>query len=175
VPVRIGPATDGLKSQPGPKDLWERELIMENDPKPVRGVLLVEDDPGDQKLIKMAIKGPECEVKLMITSNGEAGMDYLRKSKENPEQYQRPSLILLDLNMPGMGGKEFLQQIKADDDFRSIPVVVVTTSDSEKDIQDCYLLQAAGYIQKLAIPEEFRDELNKLTHYWFSVSSLVKC
>jgi CheY-like chemotaxis protein len=145
----------------------------ENDQKQAHGVLLVEDDPGDQKLIKMAIKGPECEVNLMITSNAEAGLEYLHKSKENPAKHQRPSIILLDLNMPGMGGKEFLRTVKADADLCTIPVVVVTTSDSEKDIKDCYQLQAAGYIQKLAIPEEFREELSKLTRYWFTVSSLV--
>ncbi|MBN1788810.1 MAG: response regulator [Sedimentisphaerales bacterium] len=146
----------------------------ESDAKQAHGVLLVEDDQGDQKLIKMAIKGPECEINLMITSNGEAGLDYLHKCKENPVKYQRPSIILLDLNMPGMGGKEFLRTIKKDPDLCIIPVVVVTTSDSEKDVQECYQLQAAGYIQKLAIPSEFREELSKLTRYWFTVSSMVE-
>ncbi len=150
------------------------ENDSENDQKQAHGILLVEDDPGDQKLIKTAIKGQECEVNLMITSDGEAGLEYLHKSKENPAEYQRPSIILLDLNMPGMDGKEFLRTVKADADFCTIPVVVVTISDSEKDIRDCYELQAAGYIQKLAMPTEFKEELSKLKRYWFTVSSMVK-
>jgi two-component system response regulator len=95
-------------------------------------------------------------------------------SKENSEKYSRPCLILLDLNMPGMGGKEFLRKIKADDELCIIPVIVLTTSDSEIDIRECYALHAAGYIQKSAIPEEFNLIISKLTHYWFSLSAIFK-
>jgi CheY-like chemotaxis protein len=137
-------------------------------------VLLVEDDPGDQKLIKTAIMGQGYEINLMIASNGESAMSYLQMCKENSEKYQKPRLILLDLNMPGMGGKEFLRKIKADDELRAISVVVVTTSDSEIDIRECYELQAAGYIQKAAVPEEFKEILKKLTRYWFSLSAIFK-
>jgi CheY-like chemotaxis protein len=146
---------------------------MENDEKQVC-VLLVEDDPGDQKLIKTALMNQDCGINLMVASSGEAAMDYLRMSTDNVAGYPRPSLILLDLNMPGMGGKEFLRKVKADEDLCSMPVVVVTTSDSETDIRGCYALHAAGYIQKAAMPEEFRDVLKRLTHYWFSVSALIK-
>lgn len=137
-------------------------------------VLLVEDDPGDQKLIKTAMMYHGCEINLSIVSSGEAALNYLEKTKEQPQQFQRPNLILLDLNMPGMGGKEFLRKIKADEDFLSIPVVVVTTSDSESDIQECYALHAAGYIQKSAMPDEFSQVLEKLTRYWFSVSAILQ-
>jgi CheY-like chemotaxis protein len=137
-------------------------------------VLLVEDDPGDQKLIKTAIMGQGYEINLMIASNGESAMSYLERCKENSGKYQKPRLILLDLNMPGMGGKEFLRKIKADDELRAISVVVVTTSDSETDIRECYELQAAGYIQKAAVPEEFKEILKKLTRYWFSLSAMFK-
>jgi CheY-like chemotaxis protein len=137
-------------------------------------VLLVEDDLGDQKLIKTAIMGQGYEVNLVIASNGESAMSYLERCKENSEKYQKPRLILLDLNMPGMGGKEFLRKIKADDELCAISVVVVTTSDSETDIRECYELQAAGYIQKSAVPEEFKEILKKLTRYWFSLSAMFK-
>jgi CheY-like chemotaxis protein len=145
---------------------------MRNDKKQVC-VLLVEDDPGDQKLIKTALMNQDCGINLMIASSGEAAVDYLQMSINNIEGYPKPALILLDLNMPGMGGKEFLRRIKADDNLCSIPVVVVTTSDAESDVRECYSLHAAGYIQKAAMPEEFRDVLKKLTNYWFSVSALL--
>jgi CheY-like chemotaxis protein len=146
---------------------------MENSEKQIL-ILLVEDDPGDQKLIKTAIMGQGYEVNLMIASCGESAMNYLQMCKEDSEKCQKPCLILLDLNMPGMGGKEFLRKIKADDELCAIPVVVVTTSDSETDIRECYELQAAGYIQKPAMPEEFNDILKKLTRYWFSLSAMLK-
>ena len=119
-------------------------------------IMLVEDDPGDQKLIRTALMGQGYKIDLMIASSGESAMNYLQMYKEEPEKCQRPCLILLDLNMPGMGGKEFLRKIKADDELRIIPVIIVTTSDSEADIRECYELQAAGYIQKSAVPEEFQ-------------------
>jgi CheY-like chemotaxis protein len=146
---------------------------MESEQKKIN-VLLVEDDPGDQKLIKTAILCQSCEVSLSMVSSGEAALTYLAKTREEPEQFPRPNLILLDLNMPGMGGKEFLKRVKADNDFCAIPVVVVTTSDSETDIKECYALHAAGYIQKSAMPDEFSQVLDKLTRYWFSVSAILQ-
>ena len=146
---------------------------MENDKKRTL-VLLVEDDPGDQKLMKTAIMSQGCELELMITPNGESAMNYLQMCKQEPEKYQKPCLILLDLNMPGMGGKEFLRLIKKDDALSAIPVVVVTTSDSEADIKECYELQAAGYIQKAAMPVEFNEILRKLIRYWFLTSAVLR-
>ena len=137
-------------------------------------IMLVEDDPGDQKLIRTALMGQGYEVDLMIASCGESAINYLQMCKGDSEKYQRPYLILLDLNMPGMGGKEFLRKIKADDELCAIPVIVVTTSDSESDIRECYGLQAAGYIQKSAVPGEFNNMLEKLTRYWFSLSAMFK-
>jgi CheY-like chemotaxis protein len=146
---------------------------MENDKKQTL-VLLVEDDPGDQKLIKTAIMGQECELGIMVSPNGESAMDYLHMCEQEPEKYRKPCLILLDLNMPGMGGKEFLKKVKADDALCAIPVVVVTTSDSETDIRECYALQAAGYIQKCALPSEFNEIIRKLIRYWFLTSAVLK-
>jgi CheY-like chemotaxis protein len=137
-------------------------------------VLLVEDDPGDQKLIKTALMSQGYEINLAIVSSGESAMNYLQMCKEGSEKHQKPRLILLDLNMPGMGGKEFLRKIKADDELHAIPVVVVTTSDSETCVRKCYELQAAGYIQKSAVPEEFNEIMKKLTRYWFSLSATPK-
>ncbi len=146
---------------------------MENEQKQIT-VLLVEDEAGDQKLIKTALLGQNDELKLKIVSSGEAAIDYLQMSLVDSHWYPKPNLILLDLNMPGMSGKEFLKLIKADDNLRSIPVVVVTTSDIESDIEDCYAMHAAGYIQKSASLQELNDVIKKLARYWFSTSAILE-
>jgi len=137
-------------------------------------VLLVEDDAGDQKLVKKALANREIVNKLYVVGSGEEALEYLQRSKCGDVESPRPNLILLDLNMPGMGGKEFLRRIKADDDLCSIPVVVLTVSDAEANIQECYRLHAAGYIQKSTSPERFQEVVCKLAKYWFEMSSLVK-
>ena len=137
-------------------------------------VLLVEDDPGDQKLVKKALANQEMVNKLYIVGSGEEALEYLQRSKDGDTQSPRPDLILLDLNMPGMGGKEFLKCIKADDGLCAIPVVVLTISDAEIDIQECYELHAAGYVQKSATPDELQEVVKKLSEYWFATSSFAK-
>ncbi len=137
-------------------------------------VLLVEDDLGDRKLVKKALANLEMSSELYVAASGEGGLEYLQRSKSGDAVCSRPNLILLDLNMPGMGGKEFLRHIKADDDLCAIPVVVLTVSDAEIDIQECYRLHAAGYVQKSASPQEFQEVVCKLAKYWFETSSLAK-
>jgi len=137
-------------------------------------VLLVEDDPGDQKLIGNALAHQEIKNRLYIVGNGEEALQYLERSKTGDTESPWPDLILLDLNMPGMGGKECLRCIKADSDLCAIPVVVVTTSDSESDVQESYRLHAAGYVQKSPSPEELQRIVKKLAKYWFATSLLVK-
>ncbi len=137
-------------------------------------VLLVEDDPWDQKMVRKALSNQEMLHELHIVGSGEEALEYLEHSRDGDKQNPRPDLILLDLNMPGMGGKEFLKCIKADDDLCAIPVVVLTVSDSETDIQECYRLRAAGYIQKSATVDEFQKLVEKLSKYWFATSSFAK-
>jgi len=137
-------------------------------------VLLVEDDAGDQKLVKKALANREIVNKLYVVRDGEDALEYLQRSKCSDVKSPRPNLILLDLNMPGMGGKEFLRRIKADDDLCSIPAVVLTVSDAEIDIQESYKLKAAGYVQKRASSKEFQKVVGGLAKYWFETSSLVK-
>ena len=133
-------------------------------------VLLVEDDPGDQKLVKNALTNQEMPNELHITGSGEEALEYLRGSRNLDAQCPRPNLILLDLNMPGMGGKEFLKLIKADSDLCGIPVVILTVSDAQIDIQQCYELNAAGYVQKSASAAELQETISKLAKYWFETS-----
>ena len=135
-------------------------------------ILLVEDDPADQKLVKMALKSQEVANDLYAVNNAEEALDFLYSRGEYSSQTTPPNLILLDLNMPGMGGKEFLKQIKADDELKRIPVVIVTTSNSEKDISDGYNLQAAGYVHKPATLDEFKRIMSEIGDYWFLLCKL---
>lgn len=136
-------------------------------------ILLVEDDPGDQKLIKTSLLDQKIANNVCIAESGEEALDWLSCSKANDSDHSMPNLILLDLNMPGMGGKEFLKRAKADDEFKSNPVVILTTSDSEKDIIDSYNLQAAGYIKKPVTMIEFQNVISKLEDYWFIICKQV--
>jgi len=137
-------------------------------------VLLVEDDPGDQKLVKNTLANQEIVSQLYVAETSEEALEYLQRSKCGDAESPRPNLILLDLNMPGMGGKEFLRRIKLDDDLCSIPVVVLTVSDTKTDIQESYKLKAAGYVQKRVSPQEFQKVMSKLAKYWFETSSLAQ-
>jgi len=130
-------------------------------------ILLVEDDPADQKLIRTSLRNQKVANDLSIVNDGEEGMDFLHRRGSYGGGTPRPDLILLDLNMPGMGGKEFLRRVKADEQLKEIPVVILTTSDSEKDIIDSYKLQASGYVRKPVTLVEFRDVMAKIGEYWF--------
>jgi CheY-like chemotaxis protein len=132
-------------------------------------ILLVEDDPGDQKLIKNSMLEQRMTNKLYIVSTGEEALEYLKKSKEGNNENPWPELILLDLNMPGMGGMEFLRQIKSSEDFNMIPVVILTTSDSEQDVLESYKLQAAGYVRKPVLLDEFCNIAKDISEYWFTL------
>ncbi len=130
-------------------------------------ILLVEDDPADQKLIKVSLESQLVANDLYIVNTGEEGMDFLHQRGDYSSVVPRPDLILLDLNMPGMGGKEFLKRIKDDKNLKQIPVVIVTTSDLEKDIIDSYDLQASGYVRKPVTLDGFKEVMKKIGEYWF--------
>ena len=130
-------------------------------------ILLVEDDPADQKLIKTSLINQKIANDLYVVNSGEEGMDFLYCRGDYNNGTPRPDLILLDLNMPGMGGKEFLKQIKDSEALKNIPVVILTTSDAEKDIIDSYNLHASGYVRKPVTLEEFKEAMKTLKEYWF--------
>ena len=135
-------------------------------------ILLVEDDRADQKLIKISLKNQRVTNELCIANSAEEALDFLHRRGEHSSGTTQPDLILLDLNMPGMGGKEFLKQIKADEDLKQIPVVIVTTSKSERDVIDSYKLQAAGYVHKPATLDEFKQIMGEIEDYWFVLCKL---
>ncbi len=136
-------------------------------------MLLVEDDPADQKLIKKSMLDQKIDNELIIVETGEDALEYLAHSKSAEAGYPTPDLILLDLNMPGMGGREFLRRLKADDVLDTIPVVILTTSDSEQDILATYKLQAAGYVKKPPTLDGFREVFSRLQEYWFVICKRV--
>ena len=137
-------------------------------------ILLVEDDPGDQKLIKMSLECQKISNDVFVTETGEAALDYLSRSKAGDSECPPVNLILLDLNMPGMGGKEFLRRVKQDDQLDTIPIVVLTTSNSEQGILESYKLHAAGYIKKPVSLEGFRKVMQELEEYWFVICRRVE-
>jgi len=140
--------------------------------RPIR-IMLVEDDPGDQKLIRRSLLNQKIANDVVVTESGEDALDYLLAGKAGDSEKPMPELILLDLNMPGMGGKEFLRRIKADDDLDTIPVVILTTSDSEQDVLDSYKLHASGYIKKPVSLQDFQETLGMLEDYWFVICKRV--
>lgn len=137
-------------------------------------ILLVEDDTGDQKLTRQSLSKDKVGNDLRIVSTAEEGLEYLQRSKQGDEEYPMPDLILLDLNMPGMGGKNFLKKLKSDEQLNSIPVVILTTSDTDTDVLETYQLQAAGYIKKPASLEGFQKIMHDLTDYWFVICKRVE-
>ncbi len=140
--------------------------------KPIK-IMLVEDDPGDQKLIRTSLLKQKISNDVFVAESAEEALEYLSAAKAGNADCSLPDLILLDLNMPGIGGKEFLKRIKTDDELDTIPVVILTTSDSDQDILDSYKLHASGYIKKPVSLEGFHDILNKLEDYWFVICKRV--
>jgi two-component system, chemotaxis family, response regulator Rcp1 len=130
-------------------------------------ILLVEDDRADQKLIQKSLSDQKIANDLEIVNSGEEGLEYLNGCTQHTNGKQLPTLILLDLNMPGMGGKEFLRQIKENEHLKQIPVIILTTSDSDRDIIDTYKLQASGYVKKPVTMEDFKAVMKGIEEYWF--------
>jgi len=127
----------------------------------IKPVLLVEDDTVDAMAVKKAFKYLRIKNNLVTVTNGEEALEHLR-NKDNP----RPQVILLDLNMPKMGGVEFMKIAKADDQLKGIPVVILTTSKAEQDRVETFNLGAAGYIMKPMNHDDFIDMMGKIHQYW---------
>ena len=136
-------------------------------------ILLVEDDAGDQKLIKKSLLDQKIGNEVFVAECGEEALEYLSRSKAGDDGCLKPNLVLLDLNMPGMGGKEFLRRIKADEKLDTIPVVILTTSDSDQDVIESYKLYASGYVKKPVNPKELKEVIRKLEEYWFAICEQV--
>lgn len=134
-------------------------------------VLLVEDSPGDVRLTQEAFRDVGRTIDLQVAYDGVEAMAFLRREGKHAGAL-RPHLILLDLNLPKMDGREVLAQIKVDEHLRSIPTVVLTTSESEADIQTSYQLQANCYLCKPVQLDKFEALLKSILDFWLSKSKL---
>ena len=131
-------------------------------------ILLVEDDPGDVELTREGLAEGKMLVNLHTVDDGVKALRFLRREQPYGDAV-RPDIILLDLNLPRMDGRETLKEIKADARLRSIPVVVLTTSEAEVDILTCYDLGASCYIAKPVGFEEFMKVVRSLEEFWFTI------
>lgn len=149
--------------------------MTQNSEKPVI-ILLAEDDPGDQELTRRALNEGKIANDLHIVSDGEQALDYLyRRGKyEDPSSSPRPSLILLDLNMPIIDGRQVLSEIKSDPKLSVIPVIALTTSKQETDILKSYQHGVNSYITKPVNIDEFIAVIMSLEDYWFRIVRIPK-
>jgi CheY-like chemotaxis protein len=134
-------------------------------------VLLVEDDPGDVLLIREAFDFNKVHNNLNVVSDGEQALDYLRGTGEYTDRV-RPDLVLLDLNLPRKDGREVLAEVKSDPDLRTIPIVVLTTSEAEEDVLKSYQLHANAYVTKPVDFERFVSIVRQIDDFFVSVVRL---
>lgn len=130
-------------------------------------VLLVEDNPGDVRLTREILRDANKAVRLHLAADGVEAMAFLRR--QGPRALApRPDLILLDLNLPRMDGREVLAEVKADVGLKTIPIIILTTSDAESDITRSYQLQANCYLTKPVRLEEFESLVNSVNDFWLT-------
>ena len=146
--------------------------MSEPDFRPIE-ILLVEDNPGDVRLTLEALKGAKMHNNLSTVPDGEAAMDFLHRRGDH-EDAPRPDLILLDLNLPRMNGQEVLEEIKNDRELKSIPVVILTSSQAEEDIAATYGLHANCYVTKPVDLDEFVKVVRSVDDFWLSVVKLPR-
>jgi chemotaxis family two-component system response regulator Rcp1 len=134
-------------------------------------VLLVEDSPGDVRLTREAFLDANRLIDLRVANDGIEAMAYLRREGVHSDA-PRPDLILLDLNLPRMDGREVLAHIKADDSLKRIPTVILTTSDAEIDIVRSYQLQANAYLSKPVQLDAFETLVKSINDFWLTIARL---
>ncbi|NBB73543.1 MAG: response regulator [Bacteroidetes bacterium] len=136
-------------------------------------IVMAEDDPDDRMLTRRALKKSRLVNTFNTVEDGEELMDYLyQRGAYEDAEVPRPGVILLDLNMPRMDGREALQRIKSDADLRRIPVIVLTTSEAEQDIIESYDLGVNAYVTKPVTFEGLVDAIQALGDFWFEIVKL---
>lgn len=146
------------------------DLLNKNKEKP--RILLVEDNPGDIRLTQEALKESQLDIHLDVVSDGEQAIDFLNKRNKYAESI-RPHIILLDLNLPKKNGIEVLKEVKVQDSLKSIPIIVLTTSDADHDISKAYSLHANCYILKPVDFDDFAKVIQLIELYWFNTVQLA--
>lgn len=136
--------------------------------KPVN-VLVVEDSPADVRLIREALKNTTVPLQLTVAHDGVEAMQYLHESER---METLPDLMLLDLNLPRKNGREVLAEVKTSPNLKQIPVLVMTSSRSDEDINQAYALNANCYITKPYDFQEYVDVVRSIEHFWLMTASL---
>ncbi|MEJ2853459.1 MULTISPECIES: response regulator [Saccharothrix] len=144
-----------------------------NDSMNVVDVLLVEDDPGDALMTQEAFEHHKIRNQLHVVRDGVEALEFLRREGRYADA-PRPGLILLDLNLPKMDGREVLAQVKADESLRTIPVVVLTTSEAEEDILRSYNLHANAYVTKPVDFDRFIEVVRQIDDFFVTVVKLPR-
>lgn len=134
-------------------------------------MLLVEDSPGDVRLTQEALRDANQSVRLHVVVDGIQAMAFLRREGKHSAA-PRPDLILLDLNLPKMDGREVLAQIKADSALKTIPTIVLTTSQAEADIKKSYELQANCFLSKPVQLDAFESIVRSINDFWLTKAKL---
>ena len=147
-------------------------MMYKKNGRPIR-ILLVEDNPGDARLAIEALRAGKVENELLVVEDGVRAMECLCQQGEFVNR-ARPDLILLDLNLPKKNGREVLAEIKADEDLKRIPVVVLTTSKDEQDVLKSYELNANCYVSKPVDFDQFIDVVRSIENFWLSVVTLPR-
>jgi CheY-like chemotaxis protein len=140
---------------------------MEN----VINILLVEDNPADARLINEVFKDTNVNNKLHVVKDGVEAMDFLNKANEYIDAPQ-PDIILLDLNLPRKDGREVLREVKKNEDLKSIPIVILTTSSAKEDVIKTYNNHANCYITKPVDFDQFLMVINAIEDFWLKVVKL---
>jgi chemotaxis family two-component system response regulator Rcp1 len=130
-------------------------------------ILLVEDSSGDVRLTREAFRDANMLIQLHIASDGVEAMAFLRREGAYSHA-PRPALVLLDLNLPRMDGREVLARIKGDDDLKTLPTIILTTSDAEADISKSYQLQANCYLNKPVRFDAFESLVKSINDFWLT-------
>ena len=134
-------------------------------------VLLVEDNLGDVRLTREAFREADPSIRLHVATDGVEALAYLTREGANVNA-PRPDLILLDLNLPKMDGREVLSHIKEDASLKTIPTVILTTSEAEADIEKCYQLRANCYLRKPVQLDEFESLVKSINDFWLTMVTL---
>ncbi|HET6251507.1 MAG TPA: response regulator [Tepidisphaeraceae bacterium] len=165
ITAQVDPVQDGAETWP-----WSDTMQSSNRGEPIE-ILLVEDSPDDAALTVDALRSGRVHNRISVVDDGVEAMAFLRRQGIHT-QAARPDLILLDLNLPRKSGREVLAEIKQDPDLRRIPVVIMTSSDDEKDILAAYNLYVNCYITKPVDLDQFISVVKTIEHFWFSVVKL---
>ena len=136
-------------------------------------ILLVEDNPGDVGLVQEAFKEGRLRNRLWVAEDGEEALEFLRHQGKHANA-PVPDLVLLDLNLPKKDGREVLDDIKSDPVLRQIPIIVLTTSNSEADVHRAYSLHANCYLTKPVEMDDFLDKVRAIEDFWLTLVRLPK-